>query len=215
LPKENLVPPTAAPSAPLLLFLFADKFVPAASRLTGAHEVPCRNVKAALNPLADLMLAVGFWSLRQQGIIQIEPLAKKKMLVMNTTVARVTTLRSAPAPGLEGYLLGAVNSVNGQEVFHAVHSLWPGDVTWPHKELVAMSAPEASALGLEQFGAYNCAAIAPLEGYADSLLAHWNAFMANEAVLHKAILDGCKAGLRSRTESTSDGGDSGGFSSSD
>jgi hypothetical protein len=60
------------PSVPVIVYLFADRFVTKHPVLIEGTSIPCSNVRVQRGELAVRLLSSGFWSLRQQGLIHME-----------------------------------------------------------------------------------------------------------------------------------------------
>lgn len=192
----------ASPS--LLAYLFADRLIEADDE--GA-EVPCRGTHINKEKLSAQLMAFGFWSLRERGIVA---LAIHKVLFLKHL--RPSLVGSADGlPKLESLIVvltsgKADNASVGRTI--AGPQLEPSD-PWNH--VIRTVQEEASALGLgtplpqpdkklfrwappPPFDA-DCAAIAAFEGEFEAVFARWEAFGAAEPDLRKRLVRDCKAGL--------------------
>jgi hypothetical protein len=100
-----MTPSTSTPST--LIYLFADKIVDqvvTASWLRKCTQVPCRNAQVQTDKLACLLLASALWALREDGLIGLVLVNRKKWMFDRTQV-EVIRLKQANRSGLEGLLL--------------------------------------------------------------------------------------------------------------
>jgi hypothetical protein len=64
--------PEGTLSVPVVFYLFADRIVPKHPMLVEGTSIPCTEAKVQKGALAVRLLSSAFWSLRQQGVIEIE-----------------------------------------------------------------------------------------------------------------------------------------------
>jgi hypothetical protein len=79
----------AAPQVPTgstLLYLFADRVAPKDKALTVGVEVPCKDFKVQKKPLAASMFGAAFFGLRDRGLMSLELVQKKVLLVKTRKV---------------------------------------------------------------------------------------------------------------------------------
>lgn len=217
---------TVRESSPsLLLYLFADRFVPEKKFRSVGVEIPCRNVQVKLEELAAGLFAVAFWSLREQGIIGLEAFRARRMLVVPTTRVRVSGLGSAPRPGLEGEILKALGEKKEDHVYALVRRWFGTNSRSPHWDVVRVVIKEAMDLGYmsqkeEETGRGavtgfflgktrvkldpSCEKISSLEGHLEEFASRWENFQSSETELYGALLEQARKAINSRTESDSD-----------
>jgi hypothetical protein len=213
----------SSPSPSLLLFLFADKLIPVVPYKLGLplrapHPVPCKGAMVEQVALAETLLAVAFWSLREQGVVALQPCASRKMLLVPSTAVRVSLCPDARAAatlavshqekpvGLEAAIRNAlVQGHEGEDVHAVIRAVAAGGDENPHAMFIHRAAWEATVVGLLQFGTQghhlpgdlDCARVAALEARADEVLARWRDFQSSEPVLHLALVKSCASGLKS------------------
>jgi hypothetical protein len=100
---QTEIPRLQPPSPSLLVYLFADRIFQQGGRLTWKMRVPCKDdVTVAAKDLAAGLLAVSFLSLREQGIIRLEPFQKKKLFVGLIPALRVVKAKQLEENELMG-----------------------------------------------------------------------------------------------------------------
>lgn len=215
-------PENEMPSPALLLYLYADRLMPKDKALTQGFEVPCRDTKVQMNPLAEHLLALSFWYLREQGLISLE-IVRGKVLFVKTTKVVVRRTGTGTRPGLEGALLNHVGQDSGTKISDVIYRWYGSDSSNPHWDVVNAVTQEALAGGYLRTvdvdrGAVGgfllgktklepvCESIVPLEGAFNDVASRWQNFQTTEAELQKELLDACRDGIKSRRESDSDSG---------
>ena len=192
----NLHPATAEvrrePTASGLVYLFAHELVPPVTGRTSrsAVKVPCREgIMVPQQPLATVLLATAFWSLREQGYIILE--IDKKMWVR----VRVTGREQVQHQGLEGQIMANLPTRGGMDVASIIYSCWRGNSINPWNDVVAAAAQAMSGITQE------CGKLTTLAGAFADVAQRWQRFQTSEPVLYKALLDECVRGIVARTES--------------
>jgi hypothetical protein len=208
--------PESSPSVPVIFYLFADRIVPKHPMLVEGTSIPCTEVRVQKGALAVRLLSSAFWSLRQQGVIQIEVAesrAARRML--RRPDVRVAPLKRAERPGLEGTVLA---SLEDRETVHDVVCRWSElGSTDPWHDVIAEVVREAVASGLirevEAAGGVltkllgdsvglepDCDRITALEPRFRQLDSSWVEFQGREKALHDGLTGQCKRSLVACTE---------------
>jgi hypothetical protein len=208
--------PEGTPSVPVIFYLFADRIVPKHPMLVEGTSIPCTEVRVQKGALAVRLLSSVFWSLRQQGVIEIEvaesPPARR---MLRRPDVRVSPLKRAERQGLEGTVLA---SLEERETVHDVICRWSElGSTDPWHDVIAEVVSEAVANGLirEVEGSGGvltkllgdsvglepvCGRIAALEGRFQQLDSSWLEFQGREKALHDGLTGQCKRSLVACTE---------------
>jgi hypothetical protein len=204
------------PSVPVILYLFADRIVPKHPMLVEGTSIPCTDVRVQKGALAVRLLASAFWSLRQQGVIDME-LGENRPArrMLRRPAIRVSPLERVERPGLEGAVL---ESVGKRETVHDVICRWSEvGSTDPWHDVIAEVVTEAVANGLirevEAAGGVLtkllgdtvglepvCDRIAALEPRFQQVDSSWLEFRAREKALHDGLTGQCKRSLVACTE---------------
>jgi hypothetical protein len=164
--------------------------------LVEGTSIPCTEVRVQKGALAVRLLSSAFWSLRQQGVIEIEvaesPPARR---MLRRADVGVSLLKRAERPGLEGTVLA---SLEDRETVHDVIRRWSElGSTDPWHDVIAEVVGEAVANGLirevEASGGVLtkllgdsvglepvCGRIAALEGRFQELDSSWLEFQGRE-----------------------------------
>jgi hypothetical protein len=208
--------PEGTPSVPVIFYLFADRIVPRHPLLVEGTPVPCTEVRVQKGALAVRLLSSAFWSLRQQGVIEIaiaESRPARRML--RRPDVRVSPLKRAERPGLEGAVIA---SLEDRETVHDVICHWSElGSTDPWHDVIAEVVKEAVGNGLirevEAAGGVLtkllgdsvglepvCGRIAALEGRFQQLDSSWLEFQGREKALHDGLIGQCKRSLVACTE---------------
>ena len=204
------------PSAPLIFYLFADRIVPKHPMLVEGTSIPCTEVRVQKGALAVRLLASAFWSLRQQGVVEIEVAESPQARTMlRRPHVRIAPVERVERPGLEGAVLA---SLEGRETVHDVICRWAEvGSTDPWHDVIAEVVREAVANGLirevEAAGGVltkllgdsvglepACDRIAALESRFQQLDSSWVEFQRREKVLHDGLAGQCKSSLVACTE---------------
>ena len=208
--------PEGTPSVPVIFYLFADRIVPKHPKLVEGTSIPCTEARVQTGALAVRLLASAFWSLRQQGVIEIEVAeSRPARRMLRRPDVRVSPLKRAERPGLEGTVLA---SLEDRETVHDVICRWSElGSTDPWHDVVAEVVGEAVANGLirevEGTGGVLtkllgdsvglepvCGRIAALEGRFQQLDSSWLEFRGREKALHDGLTGQCKRSLAACTE---------------
>lgn len=203
----------ASPSPSLLFYLFADKLLPVVQYKLGLpvhlpQRVPCKDVSVGQFQLAELLVAVAFWNLRERELISLETHPARKLLIIPMTAVRVAARQMAAsqpvAPlSLDAAILAALEAGHdGKDVHPIIRAIAGKSCENPHQEYIWRVSGEAGATGLVDEKQFNCQRIAALEARADDYLGRWRSFQSNETRLYDALLKSCKIGIKSlRAES--------------
>jgi hypothetical protein len=98
--------PGERPSASLLTYLFADRFVARDTIFRFGAPVPCSTSEVKMNDLAATLFAVAFWDLARIGCLSLEI---RRAGLFKRPIVDVRRVREELAPGLEGVLLHVPN----------------------------------------------------------------------------------------------------------
>jgi hypothetical protein len=211
---------TAISSPPsTLIYLFADRVVetiaPARWFLKGTR-VPCKDVEVRTDRLACLLLASAFWTLREQGLIQLAVITKKRW-IFDTVQVEVVPLNQAARSGLEQLLVDSITR-EGDSVAGVIRRAFAESVTDPWTDVVKEAVRDAIASGyVEDVGArsdvYNsgpaqgqrelrpkCGEIANLESQFEGFAALWERFRSSEPALYEQLLRNCENAVLSCRE---------------
>jgi hypothetical protein len=208
--------PESTPSVPVIFYLFADRIVPKHAPLVEGTSVPCTEVRVQKGALAVRLLSSAFWSLRQQGVIEIEVAeSRPARRMLRRPDLRASPLRRVERPGLEGAVLAALKD---REMVHDVICRWSEvGSTDPWHDVLAEVVREAVANGLirevEPAGGVLtkllgdsvglepvCRRIAGLEPRFQQLNSSWLEFQGREKALHDGLTGQCKKSLVACTE---------------
>jgi hypothetical protein len=208
--------PEGTPSVPVIFYLFADRIVPKHPMLVEGTSIPCTEVRVQKGALAVRLLSSAFWSLRQQGVIEIEVAeSSPARRMLRRPDVGVFLLKRAERPGLEGTVLA---SLEDRETVHDVICRWSElGSTDPWHDVIAEVVSEAVANGLirevEASGGVLtkllgdsvglepvCGRIAALEGRFQELDSSWLEFQGREKALHDGLTGQCKRSLVACTE---------------
>ncbi len=204
------------PSVPVLAYLYADRLVPKVSFRTEGTHVPCTDHRVTTEGLAVILLACACWSLRRQGLIQVEVVGNGKgRRVPHRNDVRVLLLERRDRPGLEG---AVVASLTEEGTIREVISRWsaPGS-TNPWHDVVEETIKEAITEGVirevvvtggvltrflrgEKELEPDCGRIAALKEQFDAFEAAWREFQTREKLLHDSLRGECKRALIACTE---------------
>lgn len=198
----------ASPSPSLLFYLFADKLLPVVQYKLGLpvhlpQGVPCKDVSVGQFQLAELLVAVAFWNLRERELISLETHPARKLLIIPMTAVRVAARQKAasqPVPplSLDAAILDALEAGHdGQDAHPIIRAIAGKSCENPHQEYIWRVSGEAGATGLVEQNQFNCQRMAALEARADDYLGRWRSFQSNETRLYDALLKSCKIGIKS------------------
>lgn len=203
----------ASPSPSLLFYLFADKLLPVVQYKLGLpvhlpQGVPCKDVSVGQFQLAELLVAVAFWNLRERELISLETHPARKLLIIPMTAVRVATRQvtarqmaasQSVAPlSLDAAIVAALEvGHDGQDVHPIIRAIAGKSCENPHQEYIWRVSGEAGATGLMDEKQFNCQRIAALEARADDYFGRWRSFQSNETRLYDALLKSCKIGIKS------------------
>jgi hypothetical protein len=206
----------STPSVPAIFYLFADRIVPKHAPLVDGTSVPCTEVRVQKGALAVRLLSSAFWSLRQQGVIEIEVAeSRPSRRMVRRPELRVAPLKRVERPGLEGAVLAGLED---RETVHDVICRWSeAGSTDPWHDVLAEVVREAVANGLilevEPAGGVLtkllgdsvglepvCDRIAELEPRFQRVNSSWLEFQGREKALHDGLTGQCKKSLVACTE---------------
>ncbi|MGH2736894.1 MAG: hypothetical protein ACRDKZ_15040 [Actinomycetota bacterium] len=144
---------------PLLVYLHADRFVARSSRLIDGTPVPCSDQAVHTQPLATLLFASAFWSLRELGLLDMEVVERRNVLGMFPHAEiKVAPRGRDERPGLEGSIL---DNLEGEEALRDVVCRWSGShSTDPWHDTVHEAVSEAVAGGYLTEVKEDCGALA-------------------------------------------------------
>lgn len=204
------------PTPPLLLYFYADKIISTGNITDWRTVIPCKDVKVKGLDLATLLFASSFWHLREQGLLQLEVLATKRLLVVRDTIVRVRLLEAGERSGLEGAIVSLLSAEQEMAVIDLIVR-WIGKTVPRPDELVVQGVQEeAVALGyMDEVDAErgraagklmgktrrepNCHMIATLEHDAEVAIARIEQFKTAEPNVYGALSADCKRGIGLRT----------------
>lgn len=201
------------------MYLFADKFAPKDKAMTAGIEVPCKDLKVQRKPLAGMMFAAAFSGLREHGLLSLE-VVQKKILLVKTRQVVAKRLMDEARLGLEGAVMAGVGP-QGDRVKTIVYKWFDRDSFDPWHHVISTSAEEALEQGFMKavdaergkvagfiLGKTriepDCSAITRLEGVANDFVTKWQNFQSSEPELYKELLEECSSGISSRLETRKD-----------
>jgi hypothetical protein len=207
---------TSGPST--LIYLFADHFVDpvTASWLRKCTPVPCKDAQVQTDKLACLLLASAVWALREDGLIGLAVVNKKKWLFDRVQVD-VVQLKQADRSGLEGVLAGSLvleredlDDMICRAFAESIVDPWDDVVKEAVKDAiacgyieavrapddVAQSGPDRDQRGLRPI----CHEIRNLESKFENLTSTWERFRSSEPDLYEQLLHHCGNALISCRE---------------
>jgi hypothetical protein len=208
--------PESTPSAPVIFYLFADRIVPKHAPLVEGTSVPCTEVRMQKGALAVRLLSSAFWSLRQQGVIEIEVArSRPARRMLRRPDLRVSPLKGVERPGLEGAVLAGLED---RESVHDVICRWSEvGSTDPWHDVLAEVMRETVANGLIRGGGARWRGaheVAGRQRWARTSLRQdrrtraqvsaaelsWLEFQGREKALHDGLTGQCKRSLVACTE---------------
>jgi hypothetical protein len=213
-PSPNAV--EGQPSVPVIVYLYADRFVTKHPVLIEGISIPCSKVRVQRGELAVRLLSSAFWSLRQQGLIQME-LAESRSArrIFRRPEVRLVPLKRVERPGLEGAVIA---NLEDKDTAHDVICRWSdlGSMD-PWHDVIAEVVKEAVAIGLirevEVAGGMltkllgdsmglepDCDRIAAFRNRFEELASSWREFQGREKPLHDGLTAQCKRSLAACTE---------------
>jgi hypothetical protein len=204
------------PSVPLLAYLFAARLLPGHQRVSSSTQVPCTHEQVPTRPLAVLLFTTAFWSLRQQGLIELVPDdGSGNGLIRHHRDVAVRRLGAEARPGLEGAVM---DHLDGAATVCDVVSRWSGDgsvdpwhdavhegvaeaLMWGYlREVPRHGGVIARFLWRESEFEADCARIASLDRKFEHFSGQWAAFRDLEGAFHDHLVTECKRSLLSCTE---------------
>ena len=206
------------PSVSTLLYLFANRLVPRDTALTMGVEVPCAGVKVQRRPLAEIMFAAAFFSLRQQSLVQLS-VGTRKVWFVTTGAVTVTRVGEGERSGLEGVVLQHLTGGPGDHVYDIIRRWLPTSVVDPWDRVIEHGVQEAAALGYlvkvdahrGRVGAFllgdtrlegDCERIAALGRQYERFATHWQYFCRSERDLCRQLMKACAKAIESRRDSS-------------
>jgi hypothetical protein len=206
----------AKPSVPVIVYLYADRFVTKHPVLIEGTSIPCSKVRVQRGELVVRLLSSAFWSLRQQGLIHMELVeSRSPRRIFRRPEVRLVTLKRVERPGLEGALIA---NLEDEDTAHEVICRWSElGSTDPRHDVIAEVVKEAVAMGLirEVEGAGgvltrllgdrvglepDCDRIAAFQNRFQELASSWREFQGREKPLHDGLTGQCKRSLAACTE---------------
>jgi hypothetical protein len=205
------------PSAPLIAYLFADRLLSSRpARPQGTH-VPCSDEYVQTQPLAVLLFATAFWSLRERALIAMDvaddPGTRWHVHHVAVNVKRLDT---ASRPGLEGAVMdnleeeGTLCDVVCR--WSSLHSNNPWHDVIEEEKSEALSAGYLRAVTENNSGVLarllgngtelesDCSKIAGLETQFHRFHGSWKAFEEKESTFYDHLTADCKRSLLTCTE---------------
>lgn len=211
-----------APSSTVLVYLFADRFVEPRPRIATNAPVPCAAAAAVdIDELTATILAVAFWKLRDDGVLDLaRGRAWRRLRRRHTVVAR--RVRVEYRPGLEGDIarfqtvdLSAYEDEDTSrdpgpigDVRHVIRRQWFKRLYEdPHWQVVEATIAEARELGVispcptpgkpghPTTHEVRCDRVAALEPAAEALAKRWRRFAATERKLHDVLVSECERAI--------------------
>lgn len=186
-PDQWEVPPAGErptePTASELVYLFADRLVPA---VTG--RATQGGVKVPEQPLANVLFATAFWSLREQGHLYMELDKRSRVRV------RVTEREQSQRRALEGLIMANMPTKGGMDASSVIYSCWREDSINPWNDVLQVAAEDVSGMSRD------CGKLAALAGAFDDFVRRWQRFQTSEPVLYQALLDECGGGIVARRQ---------------
>lgn len=197
--------PVPSPSA--LIYVFADRLAPP---------------PAGDAALAPTLLAVAAWTLREQGTIDLAPLAHPRPVDGRLGFNRRRAY--AAQPGLEGALLSSMTGkgkktpgisllalftiglpmgfeteARKDSLRHAIET-GPWQTRRPHRAVIEHCRREGRRAGAIRRlgGGARADRVSELELQFSELHSRWRRFEAQDPALHVALMDDCRAGLDRR-----------------
>jgi hypothetical protein len=174
------------PSPSLLLFLFADRVLPAGA---GFH-VPCSQTKVSFADLIGEVWACAFWNLNRQGLIGLEP----EDLVVHCC-------NSADRPGLEGAILATLQKRRWWGSPWTVGDIARRKENWPVRVLCREGAEHGCFRMGSLFGEGRkewdglepiCGEIKKLRPFLTETRPRWEHFRELEPELYARLRDACR-----------------------
>ncbi len=212
---------TAEVTASSLAFPFAERFVPADRAFTAGTQLPCTGAKMQSKPLADLLVAIALWDLRERGLAGLE-MAEHRGLIRRTQ--KLSVRRLGPplgTAGIEDGLLAAVTDdpKRNNAVFDIVWRWLGRDSNEPYKQVIQAVVQALSGAGYYQAvdaergrvtGAILgntkldpvCERITGLRPQFEALAERWSAFQRREPELYTQLLKSVSEGISSRRSSS-------------
>jgi hypothetical protein len=204
------------PSVPLVAYLFATRLLPERHRTPHGTHIPCTHEWVPTQPLAVLLFASAFWSLRNRGLIAMEVDGNSSNgLIAHHQDVSVRRLASESRPGLEGAVM---DHLEDEGTLCDVVCRWSGDgSTDPWHDTVHEEVAEALEWGYlrevpnnggviarflwrESELEPNCGRIRSLEAEFGHFSTEWSRFRDREAPLHDRLNAECMRSLRACTE---------------
>lgn len=210
----NQPTPRQGTDAALLVYLLADTVAPAHGIVPMSNaDVPGREAKTNRQDIAKHLFAVAFWSLREQGAIDLA-LTEGKVLFIKTTHVQATLKQQVPAAGLEGSILALLGKKPSQSVSEIIRAWYRRDVLDPWGDATAFIQSEGVQQGYfldahrGVVGALtgkprvlpNLETITPKLPEAEALVGKWQAFQSAEPDLATRLLKECASAIQSRLE---------------
>jgi hypothetical protein len=207
--------PTPTPS--LLVYLFADRLLPSDTIVRLGAPVPCSTAQVKMTDLSRTLLAVTFWSLRERGLIELQLVRRRRLLLGSKWGIAVQRLDVEPAFGLErafmtlpnidpdAYVDQDTSGLPGPlgDVSEVLSSWFAGGHEDPEWKVVETVLGEAEQVGLlkrrgehsKSTTVVSCAAISEQRPRYDAFENAWRDFQRSERTLHAQLLHACGRGI--------------------
>lgn len=199
------------PSVPAIVYLYADRLVHKVSGLAEGTHVPCTDSRVQTHDLAVLLFATAYWSLRRQGVIDMEIVVNRKApRVFPRTEIRVVLLERQDRPGLEGAIIA---NLEGEGTIRDTTLRWSRSRSInPWNDVIDVTIKEAITEGFIREAEVDggiltrlwrgekelepiCGRIATLKKRFDALAPSWREFRTRERSLHDQLYDQCRKSL--------------------
>jgi hypothetical protein len=205
------------PSASTLVYLCAGKVLPtytagALSFTTFPTPVPCTAVVVDTGLLGATLLAVAFWSLREQKLVALDGGEGAGALGRQADRIQVRRQGMEKRRGLEQRLLETLAKDGDGAILDVVPRAIGSSHAVPGGVVAGFAVQEAAALGYGQASGGlgrvfrdwlmnrasftpDCPRIATLQAPLDAFLARWQRFRTAEAALYERLMTDCRGAL--------------------
>lgn len=189
----------ASLTASALVFLFADQFVGPPPRHLMGIEVPCRAIKVHALSLAAVLCATALWSLREQGLVALNIVKRRRAFVFQWNELSVLQLDTDQRVGVEGVMMGYLPEPIGRT---SLTYQWSHVVQAAVNEVVTVrcleqrEVPDYTGMWPGSLVIPNCARIATFTQAAHDIAARWQHFQVSERRLYEVLMKECWNGVQ-------------------
>lgn len=203
--------------ASIMLFLFADKVVPADTAFSAGTLISYSQKKVKTNELAVYLLAFTLWDLYQKKYISLEIGSSKKMFFIPSEKLNINVKKDIPVLGdLENWLISGVESPD-EDVKKLIYRLLKSDQVWPHKTIIQIVLNNTCDMGLGKISEQDPAKSKLLKSFTGNLdfevkydlvstteadfdlsLQQWNQFILTSSKIAGMLITACRGALNSR-----------------